>query len=230
MNDDPSKKTTSPKASTPASAKTEATKESLKQDARALKENLDKEAAKVGAQAESEATEALSQAGSEIDDLTYAIDAAADSLSDSDKDGLARYARQLSDQLSTLAQDLQNKSASDLAADARSMANKNPAGFFLGSIALGFGLSRFAKASTTRDDSNVTKKRAGTDGTTEQPKINPGDELFAHAAPAEAYSPLPTSEGKDGAKSQPKINPGDELFDHAAPAEAYTTLPKGDVK
>lgn len=220
MNDDPSNKTPTPKTSTStpasasASAKTEATKESLKQDARALKENFDKEAAKVGEQAESEATEALTQAGSEIDDLTSALDAAADSLSDSDKDGLARYARQLSDQLSTLAQDLQNKSASDLAADARSLANKNPAGFFLGSIALGFGLSRFAKASTTHDGVGNPGTRDGLGDTTTRSGPN-----VAGKRP-----------GTYGTTEKTGSGPGDELFDHGAPAEAYTTLPKGDLK
>ena len=139
-----------PKSPSSSSTSTEAVKETLKEDASTVKAYAEEEAKQFGQRAEAEADEALTQAGSEIDGLTQAIDAAADSLSESDREGLAQYARQLSEQLSSFAADLQKKSASDLAHDAQKLAKENPTGFLLGSIALGFGLSRFAKASSAR--------------------------------------------------------------------------------
>lgn len=90
---------------------------------------------------------AITAAGEELDGLTDAIDAAAEHLSDDDKDSLSRYAHQLSDEIASLGKALQNKSVDELAGDVRALARQNPIGYLLGSIALGFALSRFAKAS-----------------------------------------------------------------------------------
>jgi len=146
------------KSSLSSSASTEAMKEMLKEDANTVKAYAE-EAKKFGQQVKTQTDEALTQAGSEIDGLTGAIDAAADSLSESDREGLAQYARQLSEQLSSFAAGLQLKSASDLAHDAQKLAKENPTGFLRGSIALGFGLSRFAKASSARSGANHADKQ-----------------------------------------------------------------------
>jgi len=69
------------------------------------------------------------------------------------KETLKKDARQLREQSLSFAADPQKKSASDLAHDAQQLAKENPTGFLLGSIALRFGLSRFAKASTTASSS-----------------------------------------------------------------------------
>lgn len=174
--------------STSSSTSAEAAKETLKEDAEKLKERAEKEAEKLSERAEAEADEALTRAGSEIDALTGAIDAAAESLSDADRGGLAQYARQLSDQLSRLAEDLQEKSASDLAQDAQKLAKENPTGFLLGSIALGFGLSRFAKASSTRAGAEDSSKKQPESHNPEHEPAPSGEET----SPAGPSSTLPT--------------------------------------
>lgn len=83
----------------------------------------------------------------EAGNLSDAIDAAASNLDDNDREGLARYTRELSSNLSQAAGQLEGKSVDELANDAKRLARENPAMFMLGSIAVGFGLSRFFKAS-----------------------------------------------------------------------------------
>ncbi len=85
------------------------------------------------------------------DALSDAVDAAAASLDDHDREGLARYARELSGNLADAAGHLEGRSVDELANDAKRLARNNPALFMLGSIAVGFGLSRFFKADAERD-------------------------------------------------------------------------------
>jgi len=100
--------------------------------------------------AKADADQRLNDASKPVDDFSQAVDAAAEQLSDQDRESLAGYARQLSGSIGELAENLQSKSIDDLANDAKALARNNPNGFLLGSIALGFGLSRFAKASGSR--------------------------------------------------------------------------------
>jgi hypothetical protein len=94
----------------------------------------------------------------EADTLSDAIDAAAASFDEHDRQGLARYTRELSTRLSDAAHHLEGRSIDELADDAKRLARENPALFMLGSVAVGFGLSRFFKASEKhqhhRDDSD----------------------------------------------------------------------------
>jgi hypothetical protein len=83
----------------------------------------------------------------EADTLSDAIDAAAASFDEHDRQGLARYTREMSSRLSEAAHHLEGRSIDQLADDAKRLARENPALFMLGSIAVGFGLSRFFKAS-----------------------------------------------------------------------------------
>lgn len=83
----------------------------------------------------------------EADTLSDAIDAAAANLDDHDREGLARYAREVSSNLSDMAGQLEGRSVDELANDAKRLARKNPALFMLGSVVIGFGLSRFFAAS-----------------------------------------------------------------------------------
>jgi hypothetical protein len=94
------------------------------------------------------------------DALSDAIDAAAANLDDHDREGLARYARKLSSDIANAATQLEGRSVDELANDAKQLARKNPALFMLGSIAVGFGLSRFFKASAERDHQDHDARRA----------------------------------------------------------------------
>lgn len=116
-----------------------------------IKEGVRDAKREVGAEAREKAEHGKQRIADEADTLSDAIDAAASKLDDHDREGLARYARELSSHLANAAGQLEGRSVDELANDAKRLARNNPALFMLGSIAVGFGLSRFFKASAERD-------------------------------------------------------------------------------
>lgn len=81
---------------------------------------------------------------------------AADTLNDvaarvgEENQTLAQYAQRVSEGVSRLADRLRTRNLDDLSADVQSLARRNPTMFLLGSVAVGFALSRFLKASSQR--------------------------------------------------------------------------------
>ena len=120
------------------------TKQKLEQDARDAK-------SAVGEEAREKAEAGQHRLAEEAGALSDAIDAAASKLDDQDREGLARYAREVSINLSTAAEHIEGRSVDELADDAKRLARNNPALFMFGSIAVGFGLSRFFKASAEHE-------------------------------------------------------------------------------
>ena len=117
----------------------------------------------VGAKAREKAEAGQHRLAEEADALSDAIDAAAATLDDNDRRGLARYTREMSRRLAEAAGHLEGRSLDELADDAKRLARENPALFMLGSVAVGFGLSRFFKASEKHD--RRTKRTPRTTGT-----------------------------------------------------------------
>jgi len=134
-------------------------KEDIKQDVEAVKQvaadKFEETKQKATDAAKAKGDEATTQAGSQLEELSETIDAVASTLSDEDREGLADYARQMSSGMNQLAERLQTQSIDELAGDVKKMARENPNGFLLGSIALGFGLSRFGKATTPQGTSST---------------------------------------------------------------------------
>lgn len=129
---------------TPENSRNESTQEKIRGDAHDAK-------LEVGAKAREKAETGQHRLADGADAVSDAIDAAASNLDDHDREGLARYARELSSNLANAAGQLEDRSVDELANDAKRLARKNPGLFMLGSIAVGFGLSRFFKASAERD-------------------------------------------------------------------------------
>lgn len=73
---------------------------------------------------------------------------AAHELDSQDHEALSRYTREIANGLEGLSERLRGASVDSLLTDARTYARHNPAMFVLGSVAIGFGLSRFLKASS----------------------------------------------------------------------------------
>jgi hypothetical protein len=80
-------------------------------------------------------------------DASDAIDATADALADSGHETLSQVAASISDRVRTFSTYLENRQLEELIGDARRLAQRNPALFVAGGVALGFTLSRFLKAS-----------------------------------------------------------------------------------
>ena len=76
------------------------------------------------------------------------IEQASAELGRHDQQTLARYTGEFANSIKTLADTLNTRSIDELGTDALSLARKNPTLFLLGSVAMGFALSRFVKASS----------------------------------------------------------------------------------
>lgn len=90
-------------------------------------------------------------AADRVEGIADSIDAAADHLDDEDMSRLSGYVHDMASTLGELAQDLQRKSGDEMLRDVKQMAHRNPALFLGGSVALGFGMSRFARATRARE-------------------------------------------------------------------------------
>jgi hypothetical protein len=87
-------------------------------------------------------------AAEQIASLAAGAKSAAENMQDNDTLGLSHYVTDIAASMSTLAEDLRGKSAEELLHKAGKLAQDNPGLFIAGSIALGFGLSRFLRASS----------------------------------------------------------------------------------
>ncbi|MCW8194476.1 hypothetical protein F6455_06730 [Proteobacteria bacterium 005FR1] len=88
-----------------------------------------------------------SQAADAMDQVAEATEAAAHELEQRrETAALSHYVSELADGISGLSGNLRSKNTDELISDASRLARNNPGLFLLGSVAVGFGLSRIAKA------------------------------------------------------------------------------------
>jgi hypothetical protein len=90
----------------------------------------------------------------QIDSLVEGAQSAAKALEGKDTLGLAGYLGELATGLGTFAEQVRDKSAEDLLHQGAQLARDNPALFLAGSVAIGFGLSRFLRASASHGSAN----------------------------------------------------------------------------
>ncbi|TDV59427.1 hypothetical protein [Pseudomonas sp. LP_7_YM] len=96
-------------------------------------------------------------AADQLESLAQTAQSAAEQMQDKDTLGLSNYVTDAAQSLTTLADNLRSKSAEELLQQTGQLARDNPALFLAGSIALGFGLSRFLRAS--KPDINASASR-----------------------------------------------------------------------
>lgn len=90
-------------------------------------------------------------AASRVEGVAGSIDAAASHLDEVDMGRMSGYVHDMAASLGGLADDLRSKSGDEMLHELNRFARQNPALFIGGSVAVGFGLSRFARASRSRD-------------------------------------------------------------------------------
>lgn len=90
-------------------------------------------------------------AAGRIDGVAGSIDAAAQHLSQEDMTRLSGYVHDMAESLSGFSRDLREKSGDEMLRDIKQLAHRNPALFLGGSVAIGFGLSRFARSTRARE-------------------------------------------------------------------------------
>ncbi|WP_434589530.1 hypothetical protein J3Q09_16305 [Pseudomonas sp. R4-83] len=88
-------------------------------------------------------------AAEQIEALAQGAKSFVSELEDKDTLGMSDYLSDMAESMTGLAQNLRGKSAEQLLHDAAELARSNPALFIAGSVAIGFGLSRFLKAGTS---------------------------------------------------------------------------------
>ncbi|MDQ0123499.1 F0F1-type ATP synthase membrane subunit b/b' [Pseudomonas lini] len=88
-------------------------------------------------------------AADQIEALAKGAKSFVSELEDKDTLGMSDYLSDMAQSMSGLAGSLRGKSAEQLLHDSANLARNNPALFIAGSIALGFGLSRFLKAGSS---------------------------------------------------------------------------------
>ena len=117
----------------------------------------------VAEQLKSEGKEQLDQyrdvAADKLDTLADSVKAAASQLDGGDVGYLSGHIAGMADSMSQLSDGLRNKSVDQILHDVRQVARDNPTLFLAGSIALGFGLTRFARASTPADDTRGSERQ-----------------------------------------------------------------------
>src|SRR5690606_35765783 len=123
-------------------------------------------------------------AASEIHKVTHATRAASQDLREQEPTGrsskghstesLSTEVAELADNVSSFAQSLRHKSVDELTREAEQIARNNPALFIGGSIAIGLGIARFAKASSHRAWEQQ-QSPSMTNHSTARPDINSGN-------------------------------------------------------
>ncbi|MGN2248056.1 hypothetical protein ACFWZ3_15350 [Frateuria sp. GZRR35] len=119
-------------------------------------------------------------AADKVDTLADSVKAAAAQMSDDDVAHLSQHVSDMAGSLGRMADGLREKSADEILHDVRRIARENPTLFIAGSIAIGFGLTRFARASASnatdreRRSFPATSERTGTTRWTDADAAVPG--------------------------------------------------------
>lgn len=89
------------------------------------------------------------------------IEQASAELERHDQQSLARYAGDFANTIKGLGDKLNKRSIDELGTEALTLARRNPTLFLLGSVGIGFALSRFIKASPARHEKAATGETRG---------------------------------------------------------------------
>ena len=119
------------------------------QDFDHLKESVTEAIGDARQQADAQFGQYRDTAADQIEALAKGAKSFVSELEDKDTLGMSDYLADMAESMSGLAGNLRGKSAEQLLHDGADLARNNPALFIAGSIALGFGLSRFLKAGSS---------------------------------------------------------------------------------
>lgn len=114
-----------------------------------LKEDLTEALGGARQQADAQFGQYRDTAADQIEALAKGANSFVSELEGKDTLGMSDYLTDMAESMSGLAGNLREKSAEQLLHEGAELARSNPALFIAGSIALGFGLSRFLKAGSS---------------------------------------------------------------------------------
>ena len=119
------------------------------QDFQHLKDDVTEALGGARQQADAQFGQYRDTAADQIEALAQGAKSFVSELEDKDTLGMSDYLTDMAESMTGLAGNLRGKSAEQLLHDAADLARSNPGLFIAGSIALGFGLSRFLKAGSS---------------------------------------------------------------------------------
>lgn len=143
-------------------------------------EGADDVAEKMRAEGQEQVQHYRNVAADKVDTLADSVRAAASEMREDDVAHLSRHVADMAGSLGRMADGLREKSADEILHDVRRIARENPTLFIAGSIAIGFGLTRFARASASdatdreRRSFAATSERTGTTRWTDADAAVPG--------------------------------------------------------
>lgn len=141
-------------------------------------------------------------AADQLENLAQTAQSAAEQLQENDTLGLSHYVTDVAQSMTSLADNLRNKSAEQLLQQAGQLARDNPALFITGSIALGFGLSRFLRASKPDLSANASSPddsdRQGGSGNSSRPGYATTAGFDSHAPTSGTSATHPAGQPPNG--------------------------------
>ena len=165
---------------------------------------LGEEARHLGEEARTKGREELEElrgtAADNLEKLAEGAQAAASTLQRDDVGHLSEYVSELATRMTNFSSTLRTRSGDDILRDVSRMARENPALFVTGSVAIGFGLARFARASQEKamqESTSETASRSYAQGSTYSPQYGHRDYAAAGGAAA----------GSTGSASANPVNP-----------------------
>ena len=111
------------------------------------RDDAEKLADKARAEGQEQVQHYRDAAADKVDTLADSVKAAAAEMRDDDVAHLSQHISDMASGLGRLSDGLREKSADQILRDVRRVARENPTLFIAGSIAIGFGITRFARAS-----------------------------------------------------------------------------------
>ena len=143
-------------------------------------------------------------AAEKVDTLAGSMQAAASELRRDDVGHLSGYVADLANGMSRFSSGLRNKSGDEMLRDVGRLARENPALFITGSIAIGFGLARFARASDPRHTAlTVRDEDTRVDGTYGAAATSATARTPTTSASTGSDSYTPGSDGSGSRATQP---------------------------
>ncbi|MBT2339347.1 MULTISPECIES: hypothetical protein [Pseudomonas] len=126
-----------------------------------IKEDVNEAIGSAREQADAHFGQYRDTAADQIDALARGAKSAMSEIEANDTLGLSHYLADMADSMSGLAGKLRNMSAEQMLHDGTRLARENPGLFLAGSVAVGFGLSRFLKAGSSPVAADVEDPAAG---------------------------------------------------------------------
>lgn len=195
------------------------------QDFQHLKEGVTDVLGGAREQADAQFSDYRDTAADQIEALAKGAKSFVSELEDKDAIGMSDYLADIAESMTALAGNLRGKSAEQLLHDAADLARSNPTLFIAGSVALGFGLSRFLKAGNSTA-ANVGK--ANQSGASGSPAfaVNSGERRPYQSSVSSNTAPSPDRETD---LSSPSSDEKKKPSEYVQPSSLGSLTDRGDL-